>query len=67
MVLLEGRAQVVEQAALNSGQYHGVVVLISHAEPMERLGALGTHVLPRTIAEAARPPVASGTAMACLA
>ncbi|CAL9317346.1 hypothetical protein ACFT1B_06645 [Streptomyces griseoincarnatus] len=38
LVLLEGRAQVVEQAALNSEQYHGAAVLISRAELVERLG-----------------------------
>ncbi|MCZ9350981.1 hypothetical protein NGM36_14410 [Streptomyces mutabilis] len=38
LVLLEGRAQVVEQAALNSEQCHGAAVLISRAELVERLG-----------------------------
>ncbi|WP_268221203.1 hypothetical protein [Streptomyces sp. EMB24] len=38
LVLLEGRAQVVEQAALNSEQYHGAAVLISRAELVEQLG-----------------------------
>ncbi|MEJ1199686.1 MULTISPECIES: hypothetical protein [unclassified Streptomyces] len=38
LVLLKGRAQVVEQAALNSERYHGAAVLISRAELVERLG-----------------------------
>ncbi|GAA3969375.1 hypothetical protein GCM10022384_20770 [Streptomyces marokkonensis] len=38
LVLLEGRAQVVEQAALTSEQYQGAAVLISRAELVERLG-----------------------------
>ncbi|PAM97196.1 hypothetical protein CJI59_35890 [Streptomyces sp. Alain-F2R5] len=38
LVLLEGRAQVVEQAALNSEQYQGAAVLISRAELVDRLG-----------------------------
>jgi hypothetical protein len=38
LVLLEGRAQVVEQAALDSEQYHGAAVLLSRAELVERLG-----------------------------
>ncbi|MDN3250417.1 MULTISPECIES: hypothetical protein [unclassified Streptomyces] len=38
LVLLEGRAQVVEQAALNSEHYRGAAVLISRAELVERLG-----------------------------
>ncbi|MFF3349686.1 hypothetical protein [Streptomyces sp. NPDC002779] len=38
LVLLEGRAQVVEQAALGSEQYHGAAVLISRGELVERMG-----------------------------
>ncbi|MGW0916963.1 hypothetical protein ACWD1Z_35430 [Streptomyces sp. NPDC002784] len=38
LVLLEGRAQVVEQAALGSEQYRGAAVLISRAELVERMG-----------------------------
>ncbi|MFI9771306.1 hypothetical protein ACIHJG_31165 [Streptomyces sp. NPDC052415] len=38
VVLLKGRAQVVEQADLGSEQYRGAAVLISRAELVERMG-----------------------------
>ncbi|MEU0300192.1 hypothetical protein ABZ252_12100 [Streptomyces sp. NPDC006175] len=38
LVLLEGRAQVVVQADLDSEQYRGAAVLMSRAELVERLG-----------------------------
>ncbi|MEV0695946.1 hypothetical protein [Streptomyces sp. NPDC050388] len=38
LLLVEGRAQVVEQSALDSDQWHGAAVLLSRAELVERLG-----------------------------
>ncbi|MEU0116215.1 hypothetical protein ABZ137_21500 [Streptomyces bobili] len=38
LVLLEGRAQVVDRAALDNERYHGAAVLMSRAEVVERLG-----------------------------
>ncbi|MGW8066541.1 hypothetical protein ACVV2G_30715 [Streptomyces ziwulingensis] len=38
LLLVEGRAQVVEQSALDSDQWRGAAVLVSRAEVVERLG-----------------------------
>jgi hypothetical protein len=38
LVLLEGRAQVANRAALESGQSRGAVVLLSRADLVDRLG-----------------------------
>ncbi|QIP87849.1 hypothetical protein GLX30_31760 [Streptomyces sp. Tu 2975] len=38
LVLVEGTAQVVDRAALDSDAFHGAAVLVSRAELVDRLG-----------------------------
>ncbi|AJP00673.1 hypothetical protein TU94_03340 [Streptomyces cyaneogriseus subsp. noncyanogenus] len=38
LILLEGRAQVVERAALDSDRYRGAAVVLSRGDLVDRLG-----------------------------